>query len=36
MKSQFGWLLGTVSGVLIALVALPLMPLFWLVSKLND
>ncbi len=36
MISQFGWLLGTVVGALIALVALPLMPLFWLISKLND
>jgi hypothetical protein len=36
VKSELGWLLGTVVGVLIVVLCLPLMPVFWAVSKLTD
>lgn len=36
MKDNLGWFIGTVVGLLIAILVLPLVPILWLAAKLTD
>lgn len=36
MKDEASWGIGVAAGVLVTLCCIPLVPVFWLVSKLTD